>query len=351
MIWFAHWLFVDPKASVYTVSKVAFALAFIVNHPHFISSYILLYSDFKKSVLTKPRYVWAGLIVPSILFSYLAYSIVNGRADYLGYAVSAMFVLVGWHYVKQVFGCMIVSSAQRKIYYSGLERKLLLANLFLVWAMSLLRSHLTGSTYGFYGIQYTGLSLPQWTMDVVYAGTAITLLGLVLLFANKFIKQGKVMTWGGAAAFLSLYVWNIPAFAHPSFSYYIPMFHSLQYLALVWVFKKNQTTEKAADLSSTENRKVWMKSFVGFFVSATVLGALFFQFIPSGLDSLKLTSDMLASPQVFMATFLLFINIHHYFIDNVIWRSDNLEVKKHLFTSPSVSVETPPSSKSTALAS
>ena len=35
-----------------------------------------------------------------------------------------MFFLVGWHYVKQVYGVFIFSSALQKVYYSVLEREL-----------------------------------------------------------------------------------------------------------------------------------------------------------------------------------------------------------------------------------
>jgi len=30
--------------------------------------------------------------------------------------------------------------------------------------------------------------------------------------------------------------------------------------------------------------------------------------------------------------FWVFINIHHYFIDNVIWRRENTDVSKYLFS-------------------
>ena len=34
---------------------------------------------------------------------------------------------------------------------------------------------------------------------------------------------------------------------------------------------------------------------------------------------------------VFVFIFVMWINIHHYFIDNVIWRRDNEDVRKYLF--------------------
>jgi hypothetical protein len=34
---------------------------------------------------------------------------------------------------------------------------------------------------------------------------------------------------------------------------------------------------------------------------------------------------------LFLFTFWIFINIHHYFLDNVMWRRGNPEVSKYLF--------------------
>jgi hypothetical protein len=35
---------------------------------------------------------------------------------------------------------------------------------------------------------------------------------------------------------------------------------------------------------------------------------------------------------VFLFMFWIFINVHHYFLDNVMWRSHNPDVRKYLFS-------------------
>jgi hypothetical protein len=112
----ACWAFTDKSASVLTMSQLAFSLAFVMNHPHFLSSYVLLYKDFRKNILKKPKYFWAGIVSPLLLGGYLIYCLVAGNGEWMGQAVNAMFFLVGWHYVKQVFGCVIVTSVRRKMF-------------------------------------------------------------------------------------------------------------------------------------------------------------------------------------------------------------------------------------------
>jgi hypothetical protein len=54
-------------------------------------------------------------------------------------------------------------------------------------------------------------------------------------------------------------------------------------------------------------------------------------FLPKYLDSYQMINSTLFGPTLAMFAITVFINIHHYFIDNVIWRGSNPEMRKHLF--------------------
>lgn len=161
----------------------------------------------------------------------------------------------------------------------------------------------------------------------------LSLAYLIYSHVYRYIESGKLPASSAVVAIGSLYIWYLPVFYHPHFAYLIPFFHSLQYLVLVWFFKVNQVTARIDNSKEdeVEQRLSWVGMFVGYIVVAFVLGALFFEVIPRSLDSLKLfeSPDMGVNP--FLVAFLVFINIHHYFIDNVIWRSTNPEVKEYLY--------------------
>ncbi|MBY0451777.1 MAG: hypothetical protein K2P92_01995 [Bdellovibrionaceae bacterium] len=329
---FICWTFIDRGQSVLAISQVAVTLAFIVNHPHFASSYMLLYKDFGGNIRTNLKYFWAAAVVPTVLLGYLGYCLVYERADLLGHSVNAMFFLVGWHYVKQIFGVVIVTSALKKTYYSVSDRYILLLNLFSIWAISFFNSQTYLGSFDFYGIQYKSFGLSPLFLNMSYSVFAASLIYIVAIHIKRYVNDGSVPTTSAIVAMASLYVWYLPVFAHPHFAYLIPFFHSLQYLVFVWFFKKNQVTAQLETHNEIKNkRKAWVMSFVGYIVVALILGAIFFEFLPKSLDTgIKFqNAAMGASP--FLVAFLLFINIHHYFIDNVIWKSANPEVKKHLF--------------------
>lgn len=333
------WLTVDKGASLMAVSQLAFSLAFIFNHPHFLSSYCLLYGDFRAEILRRKRFFWAAVLAPAILGGCLVWGLATANPQLMAHVITSMFFFVGWHYVKQVFGCIVVTSAQRKMYYSLFERRVILLNLFATWFMSWLSNQVRygdgitdgSNAFAFYGINHYRLNLDPFYLQATYTVMAVTFLAILYIHVERYVRKGLKPSAPGVAAFAALYAWYIPAMIHPAFAYFIPLFHSLQYMSFVWALKRNQVAHEIRDLSGEQWRRAFVNRFFGFLLTATVLGALTFEFIPKALDAQNLVTGLGPSP--FLAAFLLFINIHHYFIDNVIWRSDNPVVKQHLFHS------------------
>jgi hypothetical protein len=62
-----------------------------------------------------------------------------------------------------------------------------------------------------------------------------------------------------------------------------------------------------------------------------LLGFLGFWWIPQKLDTWIGYDETLFGPTLFLFVFWLFINVHHYFLDSVMWRAENPEVRRNLF--------------------
>ncbi len=326
-------LFVDKSADLSTIGATALYLSFLVNYPHFTASYILLYSDFRKNILSSPRYVWAAIVSPILLFGGLAYALINLRADFLGYGMNMLYFLVGWHYMKQVFGVVIVTCARRKFYFSKTERYLLLLNLFSIWAVSYLGAQTFNGTSEYWGVKYNSLGLsPQWA-NIAYYVFLLTLFCIIWSFGKRYWLKNEFPRPVAVAAIASLYIWYLPVFFHPHYYYLIPFFHGLQYLVLVWSFKRNKLASKNAEFEGSAKRGRVTWKLIGFAAASIVLGALAFEIIPKALDRSIVSWSNVMGPNPFVAAFIIFINIHHYFIDNTIWKSSNAEVKEYLFAS------------------
>lgn len=332
------WLFFED-ASLVNVGLFAAALAFAVNHPHFLSSYMLLYSDYGDRILKRPSYFWAGVIAPVFILSALSWAWLNSGRTPMGYVISAMYFFVGWHYVKQVFGSVIVTSAWQKIFYKSWERRLLLTSLYTIWLVSWSKDQVAVGQFEFYGIIYPSFGIGSWLYKAAQALAGISILAVVVMQVRKYVVENVLPAPPAVAAYAALCVWMFPFFAHPGFAYMIPFFHSLQYLCFVGVLKGNEIRFEIRHLKDQAWRKAWVMKFGGYALMSLILGALFFEYIPKTLDSFKISPGAELGVQPILVSFLLFINIHHYFIDNVIWKSDNETVRKFLFSpgSPEIS--------------
>ena len=323
---------IDKNADTSQISWAAFYLAFAVNNPHFMASYLLLYRDKRKEIFTNKRFLWAGIVAPTLIFGYMAACIALQSPKYLSYAVNLMYFTVGWHYIKQIYGTIVVTAARRGYYFTVNESRLLKANLFPVWFMSFINGNLGIREILHYGIGYHTFNFPPQLLDVNYGLMAVSLAVVAFVLFRKWLNDGRLPGWPAMASFAAIYVWYLPSFYHSVFWYLIPFFHSLQYLLFVTTLKKNQYTVEAEAMAAdpVARRTFFAKHFFGFFATILVLGFLTFDGIPFMLDQVLPYNKEVFGPQLAMFVFVTFINIHHYFVDNVIWRRDNPALKAYL---------------------
>lgn len=326
------WMFVDKGASTSQISWTAFYLAMIVNHPHFMASYFLLYWDKRAELLSKKSYLWAGIIAPVILLGYIGYALMQPTNTLLSYAINFMYFIVGWHYVKQIYGTTIVTAAKGKFFLSKGEAWALRLNMYPVWFMSWLNGNGMLRSLDHYGVGYQTLAIPQMARWINFGLVGLSAAFLAGMLLRKYIREGKTPPFSSVVSVLAIYVWYIPSFYHPHFFYMIPFFHSLQYLLFVVAMKRNEFRSLAFSQGSTpqEARTKFLFRGVGYAAVLFLTGMFFFNWGPNYLDRNYAYDEHVFGAQIFMFLFITFINIHHYFIDNVIWKRDNPALKLYL---------------------
>ena len=333
LVFFPAFLLLVPKnQDTAFLAWTMFYLSFVVNYPHFLISYQFLYIDNLKQIPKDWRLSLAGVIVPLVLLGYILYSVSIQSGTFLGYMANAMFFFVGHHYVKQIIGCVVVTSALKGVYFTQKERLVLSINMFSMWMISFLGGNIGKYTAELHGMKYSSFDFPGLSISVCYGFIIVSLFILFLQILHKFIQTGKWIPFNSFIAFASIYAWYIPIIYHPSYFYMIPFFHSLQYLLFAFAYVKNRfrTTLPNSDPVNNRKRLVWG---IGVYVlGSVVLGAAFFEFIPRWLDQSTVYNKSIFGTELFMFIFIIFINIHHYFIDFAIWRRGNENVRKYLFT-------------------
>lgn len=318
-----------------------FLIAFVINYPHFAFSYQLFYKDFRKKItgqsiegIYRLRYIFAGIVVPLMLFLLLSFAMQSDSPQYLHYSVRAMFFFVGWHYVKQGYGVFIVTSLLQKVYYTKIEKYLLLFNSYIVWLFSWSAAHsVSNGKYDvFYSLNVPSLMLPDYIPPFFGALMLLTFPILIYTFIVKYKREKKIPPLSGIVGYLSaLYLWLI--LHNNQFAFYLiaPAFHSLQYILFIWRFKTHEIVAKL-DLELTDEAKhgQYTKRLYSFICLGALLGGAGFVFIPYTLNAWVPVDAALFGPEVFTLVFAVFINIHHYFLDNILWRKDNKEAFQYL---------------------
>jgi hypothetical protein len=322
---------------------VTIILSTFINHPHFAHSYQIFYRDFRRklSAQTQPnlryRYWFAGIIVPVFMIIYFVLAIINLRADLVGYGAQAMFFLVGWHYVKQGYGMFIVDSVLKKNFLTAMEKKILIWNAYAFWLYTWAKGNRVVREVDYFGLSYYTLDIPDWLYSIVFAAMIAGAILVLVLIVRRLRPGGKGVPFNGAMAYLtSSYGWLLLFSINPLVALFVPAFHSLQYLVVVNRFQLNVETAKIADQHARdgENSKQGnpKERLFRFYLYGMVLGIFAFLAIPFTLVVAKDYQELNLTRFFPLIAVWLFINIHHYFLDNVMWRKGNPEVGKHLYS-------------------
>ena len=317
------------------VGFLTFHAAHVINDPHFAVTYLLFYRDVKARLFSaqlpraqRLRYWIAGFVAPLGLLAWAVTALAMHSARSLGVFTQLMFLLVGWHYVKQGFGVVTVLSARRGTSYGPGERRVLLAHCFAGWAYAWASPFDPGRSVEEKGVVYTTLPHPHWLEPLTRGVFFASAFWLVLMLIRKWRKERRLPLPPLVGLLCAVWLWTVYSGINPLFMYLIPALHSVQYLFFVWLMKKNQASAHEGPPSFGRPTAVVLGAWAA---SALGLGLLLFHLLPSALDAGLVDaraarfSDL--GPTPYFAALFTFVNLHHYLMDFVIWRRENPETR------------------------
>ena len=337
----------EDEASIAALAFTLVVFANFVNHPHFAHSYQIFYGGFIRKAFSpdaplRHRYLFAGIMIPAIMTVFFATTAALGNAALLGLAANAMFFTVGWHYGKQGYGILMLDAARKGIRFGANEKRHLLWNIYITWLTSWLMVNRELSVAEFWGLTYYFFDTPDAVLAVMWTMNAASAAVVVRDLFLRWRVDGR-LPFNGLVAFVSsVYIWMIVARLDPVVILVVPIFHSLQYLVVVWRYQLNVETSELREhppsgppRSSDRGWPAPLRTAPGrlarFVVAGALLGAAGFWVAPIFLDALTGYDRALFGTTLFLFIWWIFINIHHYFIDAVIWRHENTETRRHLF--------------------
>lgn len=346
LVWLLRWA-TDLDTSELVVGFVTFHAAVVINDPHFSVTYLLFYRNARARLLGEKlnggdgadstafdnrqrlRYALAGVVVPFALASWAIGAIVSRSAASLGLMMQLMFFLVGWHYVKQGFGVLSVLSARQGLYLSKRERRWILAHCFCAWFYARASPADPGKEYMEHGVVFTSLPHPPGLEALTLAAFWLSTLGLGWALTSVWRRNQRMPPLAALIGFLvTVWLWVVYSSIDPLMVYLIPALHSVQYLYFVWLLRRNEA--KAEEGPPLFQRPAAVR--IGILaVSAIGLGWLLLHGAPAFFDSTLAITDAESADDLgvtpYLAAFVTFVNLHHYFMDSVLWRRDNPETR------------------------
>ena len=318
-------------------------LANFINHPHFAHSYQLFYNGFLRKAFSSDsvlcaRYRFAGVMVPALLAIFFVCAVVQGSAPLLGLAANVMVFTVGWHYAKQGYGILMLDAAQKELRFDAREKRHLLWSTHLAWPTMWFILNDELAAHSLWGLTYYTFDTPD-----VLLNTMLTLTGLSALVVARDLllrwRATRTLPVNGLVAYVSsIYVWMMLVRFDPVLALLTPFFHSLQYLCVVWRYQLNVEAEKVRERpvgGGDAAGPPWLRTATAGIARFVLLGGLLggagFWVVPLFVDSIAGYDRAIFGTTMFLFIGWTFINVHHYFIDSVIWRGENTETSRYLF--------------------
>lgn len=271
-----------------------FSLIWLVNGVHFSATNYRLYH----SAANIRRYPLTAVAVPLVVLAGAAASL-RWPLEAAPYFVKLFLLWSPYHYSGQTAGFAKLYARRAGWDAGALGWRGLSAFVFGSFLTMAAGAEARLNDLDFFGVRYPSLGLPVWT---AWACAAL-MAGGGLLFAWEAWKRRRGLPWLLLVPPLAQFVWFVPGARQPGFLETVPFFHGLQYLLVAWFM---QMREGQGGLKAESARWIaW--NLAGY-------GLLFWV-----LPRLAAASSGLPFPQA-AAIAIAAVQIHHFFVDGVIWR-------------------------------
>jgi len=288
-----------------------------INGPHFIASYRVLYSRIE-NLVKHPIVTIFFPTLSAIFLSYIVYCSYQMDAfDPLG--VMAVLNLVApivlaWHYTGQSWGTTACFAHLSGFRISRKQRLLIRIGFYSLFVYHIAWAYnSTGFVQQVLSEDEAGDYLMQSIMSLCRLLVAVGFIAGLYGFWQMSHQTGRrvpVRTWLPWAATFS---WYVMLDFNPAAFFLLQFFHAFQYLMFPMRVELNEYTPKT-------RRSHHM---IAYYVILVALGYIAFEW--SSFDAIP--KELIPAGTAVM----MIINLHHYFIDAVIWKIREPEVRQALF--------------------
>jgi hypothetical protein len=283
-------------------------LAWLGNAPHFSATHYRLY----RSGATIRQFPYTALVAPLAVAGGVVASLYY-PARLAPYFIKLYLLWSPYHYSGQAVGITVAYARRSGFRLTRPMRWMLSAFIYGTFITAAARVEAGLTKLSYFGIVYPTLGLPAEVAEgaqlfLIAAGIAfIVLLGFRSLWERR--RPSPILLLPALAHF----VWFIPGPGIGAFFLLIPFFHGIQYLLVAGYFQLSERGRTTAWGFSRNLREI------GVWLALNVLGGIcLLRWLPEGIALLSGFDPLFVLPVVMAG-----VQIHHFFVDGVIWKIRN----------------------------
>lgn len=244
--------------------------------------------------------------------------------------ISMMLVLYtissGHHYCMQAFGITVSCAHDANYKIGSAQKKLLLVNLYALWIMNILSGFKFFTFFNSKDFVFLPPEFPQAIRIFSYVFFAISLLLVAKnIVISNYRSEQKVPPMTVTVTMLSIWMWLQP-FNQPYGyqAWVVPIAHGAQYLYFAYRVEGRSFTPEIINFQRGTLGKHTF-NWLALTATALITGYVGFQLIPRTLDQTPLLEQIskASSSNFFLIATFLFVSLHHYLVDAVVWKRDS----------------------------
>jgi hypothetical protein len=273
-------------------------LTWIGNWPHISATNYRLYS----SARVFRNYPFTAILVP-LLVLFGAVSALRSPATVAPYFVKVTLSWILYHYCGQSIGLSLLYARRAGYRVSRGERFFLTWFIYGTFLCRAMWSETSSQALKYFGVAYPRFGVPVAFSYVAAAWTYACAAGFVFLLVQNLRRERRLPPPLYLLPVVTQYVWFFVAGDHPAWVELVPFFHGVQYLVIAW----------AMHLNENGGRILWRS--VRWYALNFAGGACLFYLTPRLVGYATGINRGVVMAVVFAA-----FQVHHSFVDGIIWK-------------------------------
>jgi hypothetical protein len=311
LVLFAVFYFSGYKARTNPVIQAGIVLMWIINWPHFSATSWRLYHS-KANIA---QYPVTAIAIPILVLTGVIASFSSPAA--IAPCFVKLFLLWSpYHFSGQSLGISLIYARRSGIQVGRLDRLAFSAFIFGTFFFSSARGEVGTGSYPYFGIDVPRLGLPAWVAYYAEIGLLACAVGLAAVVIRWCVVNRRLVPPIVLLPALSQFIWFVPS-GVASFNEFVPFFHSLQYMLIAWSMQLKEKMDEDGIAPSggyvlSESARWGAANFVG--------GMVLFYALPR--VGVEFGFPLLVAEPIIISA----VQIHHFFVDGVIWKLRNPKV-------------------------